>query len=254
VKILLAALTLAACLCAQVPNYTADGIVNGASFAPGPLAPNTIASLFGTNLSWSTKAVGPSDIVGNELPKKMGSVQVFIAGYPAHLYYVSPVQVNLLIPSFLRPGVVELWLVRDGMVGPVVEFTLQDAAPALFQTYDGLPVATHLDGSLITKDAPAGPNEIITLYANGLGCIEHAGDDGTLPASAEWLCRMDQFSVWIGGAPIDSRLIWYAGVAPGFAGLYQVNVQMPAQLPADPELRMAVGGSLSATGLDLPAK
>ena len=258
-KTFLVALALGACLCAQdtAPSYTAAGIVNGADFAPGPLAPNMAVSLFGTNLSWSEKAMGLDDIAGNEMPKKLGGVQVFVAGYPAHLYYVSPTQVNLLIPSFLRPGVVEIWLVRDGTLGPVVQVALQDAAPALFQTPDGSPIATHLDGSLVTKDAPARAGEIIVLWATGLGCVENQtpGDDGTLPVAAQWVCQKDQFSVWIGGAHlvIDHGVL-YAGVAPGYAGLYQVNVRMPDRFPANPELQIAVGDSFSPAALILPAK
>ncbi len=253
-KILFAQLALAACVCAQAPTYTADGIVNGASFASGPLAPNAAASLFGTHLSWSTQAIGLTDIVNNEMPDKLGSVQLFVAGYLTHLYYVSPLQVNFLVPSFLRPGVVDVWIVRDGMAGPIVQVTLQGAAPALFRTIDGLAIATHLNGSLITHDAPASPAEIIVLYGTGLGCIQDMGRDGTLPTGAQWLCQMDQFSVWIGGTPIDSKLILYAGVAPGYAGLYQMNVRMPDSFPADPEIRIAVGDSVSPPGLILPSR
>lgn len=259
-KTFLAALALAACLCAQdtTPAYTSAGIVNGANFASGPVAPNTAVSLFGTNLSWSETAMGWEDITNNEMPKKLGGVQVFVAGYPAHLYYVSPTQVNLLIPSFLRPGVVEIWLVREGTLGPVVQITLQDAAPALFQTPDGLPIATHLDESLVTKDSPASAGETIILWATGLGCIENQapGDDGTLPAGAQFVCQRDQFSVWIGGAQLTmgGHGVDYAGVAPGYAGLYQVNVRMPDRFPANPELRIAVGDSFSPAALILPAK
>jgi uncharacterized protein (TIGR03437 family) len=254
VKSLLAGLALAACLGAQAPDYTAAGIVNGASFAPGPLAPNTVASLFGTNLAWSEKAMGRDDIVGNEMPTKLAGVQVFVAWYRAHLYYVSPNQVNFLIPSFLRPGVVDIGLVRDGIWGPVVQVTLDDASPALFQTADGQPIATHLDYSLVTRDAPASPGEIIVLYATGLGCVQDPGDDGTLPQSPQWLCSMDRFRVWIGGVPVDPELVQYAGVAPGFAGLYQVNLKMPRSFPPNPELRIGVGDSRSAAGLILPAR
>ena len=237
-----------------MPNYPADGIVNGANFTSGPVAPNEIVSLFGTSLAWDTRAISSSDIAGGTMPQSLDSVEVYVAGYPAYLYYVSPLQVNLLIPNFLRPGIADVFLARDGGAGPVVSIALQAASPALFETSDGRPIATHLNGSLVTKKAPAGKGEIIVLWATGLGCVEHADPDGTIPTSAEWLCNMSQFSVWIGGEPIDSSLILYAGVAPGYAGLYQVNVRMPQQFPPNPELRLAVGDAVSIAGLVLAAQ
>jgi len=280
VKTFLAALAIAASLSAQpnYPTYTAADLLNGASFQPG-FAPNTIVSLFtgGGSLSWNTVAVQKSDLINGQLPTALGGVQVFVADYPAPLYYVSPTQVNLLIPSNLRPGVMNLWLARDGVSGPVVQITVNAAAPALFQTSAGVAVATHADGSLITAGAPASANEVIVLYAAGLGwvypaglgwtyavtsgwtplagvaCSEDGTEDGALPVAAQWLCNMEQFAVWIAGTPIDSGLILYAGVTPGYAGLYQVNVRMPAKFTPNPEIRVALGASVSAAGILLPA-
>jgi uncharacterized protein (TIGR03437 family) len=280
VKTFVAALVIAVSLCAQpnYPTYSAADLLNGASFQPG-LAPNTIVSLFtaGGSLSWNTVAVQTSDLIDGQLPTALGGVQVFVATYPARLYYVSPTQVNLLIPSYLRPGVMDLWLARDGASGPVVQITVNAAAPALFQTSAGIAVATHADGSLITAAAPATAGEVIVLYANGLGwvypaglgwtyaaasgwtpqagvvCNEDGTQDGILPVAAQWLCNMQQFSVWIAGTPIDSGLILYAGVTPGYAGLYQVNVRLPAKFTPNPEIRVAVGASVSAAGILLPA-
>jgi uncharacterized protein (TIGR03437 family) len=270
---------MAASLCAQAnyPNYTAASVVNGASFQ-AVLAPNTIVSLFGTNLSWNTVALQESDLTNGQMPTALGGVQVFVADYAARLYYVSPTQVNLLIPSYLRPGPMNLWLARDGAAGPVVQITVITGAPALFQSPAGVAVATHVDGSLITAGAPASAGEVIILYATGLGWVYPAGlgwayalasgwtpqagvacssdgtQDGVLPVAAQWLCNMDQLSVSLAGTPIDSGSILYAGVTPGYAGLYQVNVRMPNKFTANPEIRVALGASVSAAGILLPAQ
>ena len=92
------------------------------------------------------------------------------------------------------------------------------------------------------------------LWANGLGATDPPLEDGMLPTAAQWLVQMGQFGVWIGGAPIDPGLILYAGVAPGYAGLYQVNVRLPTPLQANPELQVAVGDAVSPAGLILPAQ
>jgi len=256
VKSLLAALALAGCLCAQdanAPNYTAAGIVNGASFAPG-LAPNTIVSIFGTNLSWNKRGLQASDISGGVMPTSLGNVRVYFEGWPAYLYYVSPTQINFLVPSSLLPGTFQFWVDRQGTRGPIVTVTLHNAAPAMFQLPSGAVIATHLDGSLVSNDAPAVAGGIVTLWATGLGNTNPQLEDGVLAPGAQWLSQLNQFEVRINGATLDSRAILYAGVAPGYAGLYQVNVRLPDPLPANPEIRLGLGGTLSPQGLILPAK
>jgi uncharacterized protein (TIGR03437 family) len=280
VKTLLAALAMAACLYAQpnYPTYTAVDLLNGASFQPG-FAPNTIVTLFtaGGSLSWNTVALQDSDLVNGQLPTALGGVQVFVATYPAPLYYVSPTQVNLLIPSNLRPGVMNLWLTRDGASGPVVQITVNAAAPALFQTSSGAAVATHVDGSVITASSPASLGEVIILYVTGLGWVYPAGlgwdyspssgwtpqagvacnedgvQNGLLPVAAQWLCNMPQLSVSIAGTAIDPGSILYAGVTPGYAGLYQINIRLPAKFTANPEVRVSLGSSASQAGIILPS-
>jgi uncharacterized protein (TIGR03437 family) len=255
VKSIVAVLAVAAGLCAQsstAPNYTAAGIVNGASFTQG-LSANTIGSIFGTNLSWNTVTLQSSDISGGVMPTSLGNVQVYFEGWPAYLYYVSPTQINFLVPSALLPGPFQFWVDRQGTRGPIVTVTLQDASPAMFEVSASTVVATHLDGSVVTSGAPASAGEIINLWATGLGNTNPELEDGALPPAAQWLSQLDQFGIWINGAAIDPSLILYAGVAPGYAGLYQVNVRLPDPLPANPEVRMALGTSVSPAGLTLPA-
>jgi uncharacterized protein (TIGR03437 family) len=255
VKTLIAALALAAALCAQdsnAPNYTAAGIVNGASFATG-LAPNTIVSIFGTNLSWDTQVVTASEMSGDVMPTSLGNVEVYFEGWPAYLYFVSPLQINFLVPSSLLPGTFQFWVDRQGTRGPIVTVTLQNAAPAMFQYPAGTAIATHVDGSLVSGNAPATAGEIVTLWATGLGNTIPELEDGVLPDDIQWLSRLNQFAVQINGAALDASAILYAGVAPGYAGLYQVNVQLPDPLPANPEIRLALAGATSPAGLILPA-
>lgn len=255
-KPLFAALALAACLCAQdanAPNYTADGIVNGASFAPG-LAPNTIVSIFGTNLSWQTQTVQGGYVSGSVMPTNLAGVQVYFEGWPAYLYYVSPLQINLLVPTSLVPGNFQLWVDRQGTRGPMVNVTLQPAAPAMFEYPYGTAIATHLDGSLCSASAPAAAGEIVSLWATGLGETYPKLQDGVLPLGAQSLVQMSAFGVWIGGVAVDPSAILYAGVAPGYAGLYQVNLKLPEQLAPNPEIRFGLSGDLSPAGLVLPAQ
>ena len=78
----------------QAPCYTEAGIVNGASFVAGSLAPNTLASIYGSNLAWTPRPLAAEDILGGRLPVRLGGVTVHVGAYQAPLYYVSPNQVR----------------------------------------------------------------------------------------------------------------------------------------------------------------
>jgi uncharacterized protein (TIGR03437 family) len=139
----------------------------------------------------------------------------------------------------------------------MVTVTLQNAAPAMFQTSSGAAIATHVDGSLVSSNSPATSGEVVTLWATGLGNTSPQLEDGVMaplpPAPLQWLSQLNQFEVRINGAALDATAILYAGVAPGYAGLYQVNVQLPDALPANPEIRLGLAGIFSPPGVILPA-
>ena len=88
------------------PSYTAAGIVNAADNETHSLAPNTLASLYGVRLSYVTAAISPSDIQGGVLPTVLPGtgVHVTVGNLPATMYYVSPDQINFLVPANLLPG------------------------------------------------------------------------------------------------------------------------------------------------------
>ena len=102
----------------QAPAYSAAGIVNASNYAPGPFAPNSVISIFGSNLSWSTHALAAADISGANLPLTMAGVQVIVSNWPAALLYVSPTQINFIVPSDEIAGDVQVRVVRQGVTGP----------------------------------------------------------------------------------------------------------------------------------------
>src|SRR5580698_9042334 len=111
------------------PYYTADSIANSAANVTGLYAPNTFVTIYGQNLAYTTRALSVSDISGDMLPTVLGTtgVRVLINNIPANIYYVSPTQVNLLIPTSLIPGPVTIQLVVDSVAGPAIPILLQNA-------------------------------------------------------------------------------------------------------------------------------
>jgi uncharacterized protein (TIGR03437 family) len=251
---LIAAGFLAATLSGQAPLYTAAGLVNSADNQSGALSPNAIATLYGQNLAWGTKALTANDIGGGVLPLVLPNtgVTITVGGITANPLYVSPTQINFLVPVCLLPGTVNVQVVVDGWAGPSVLVQLAAASPALFQLDQQTAVATSANGTVLTGAAPAHPGDLVILYATGLGQTKPALVYRQLPTTAAPLARLTDFSIQLDGVPVDPSSIAYAGVAPGFAGLYQINVTLPAGTGTNPEIRIALGDAVSAAGIHLP--
>jgi uncharacterized protein (TIGR03437 family) len=232
--------------------YTTASIVNAASYSSAALAPNTIATIFGNNLSFSTEAVTAADFLGGALPTELDGVDVYIGAYSAGLFYVSPTQINLLLPNGLLPGTYIVTVIRNGFAGPAVPITLALTAPALFTDGFGNAIAVHLDGSLVTAASPGIPGDWVILYAVGLGRTVPDTIMFLAPTVAAPITNIDQFSLTFNGVAVPGSAIYYAGVTPGLAGLYQINLHIPADAPPKPQIVISIGSAASAPATELP--
>ncbi len=227
------------------PSYSAAGIVNAATQTAGTLAPNTIATLYGTNLSYATHAVDAGDLNGGTLPIALEGVSVNVNGVLGSLFFVSPGQINFLIPYEISASSATVFVARQGIAGPVVTIPLANTAPGFFEWNGAFAVATHADGSLISSSSPAQPSEIIVLYAAGLGRTSPDVPPGHIVSVATSILYASELQVLLNGNPCPASSIYYAGLTPGFAGLYQINLMLPALLPPDPEIQMVIGTQAS---------
>jgi uncharacterized protein (TIGR03437 family) len=236
------------------PYYTAQSIANSAAGVAGLYAPNTFVTIYGQNLAYATASLTAADISGGMLPTVLGGtgVRVLINNIPADIYYVSPTQVNLLIPTSLIAGPAMLQLVVDSLAGPAIPIMLQTAAPGFFQSDATTILGIHVDGSTITAASPAKAGEIVVLFASGLGPTNPAAIPNQIPQSAASITPMSNFSMLINGVAVNPQQILYAGVAPTFAGLFQINVLLPANTPANPQIQIGYAGTFSPAGRVLP--
>jgi uncharacterized protein (TIGR03437 family) len=230
------------------PSISSASLVNAATNQQ-VLAPYAICSLYGTGLFLNGTAVVTG---GSVVPDTLAGVTVLIGPAPAGLFYLSANQINLLIPNTIGPGTYSVRVVRDGISSPAVSVVIQEVAPGLFAAQPGFAVVDHADGTAVTGTSPAVPGEVVVLYATGLGRAMPDPSDRTIPITAAPIVHLADFQVLLGGSALDPSLIQYAGLAPFNAGLYQVNVRLPDNLPAtNPEIRLGVAGVLSPPGLSL---
>jgi uncharacterized protein (TIGR03437 family) len=215
-----------------------------------------VVSIFGSGLARSEHALADSDLVKCEtsaglcLPVELNFVRVYVNGYPAPMLYVSEGQINFLIPSMLvtGPAVIQ---VLSGVYGPEVTVSLVDAAPALFPNpkAPGYAIATDATGKLLTADAPAHAGDTVVVYVTGLGYTSPNPGLGAIPNSA-WPA-MATVKVSLQGTALDPVRIKYAGVTPGSAGLYQINLVLPDGAGVDPEIVVSAGSAPGQGGLKL---
>ncbi len=125
----------------SAPSYSAASIVHAATQSVEALAPNTIGTIYGANLSFTTHNVSTSDIAGSTLPTSLDGVTVVVGNIPANLFFISPTQINFLVPYILTAGTVTIWVGRQGLAGPVVPIQLNSTAPGLFPWNGNLAIA-----------------------------------------------------------------------------------------------------------------
>src|SRR3984957_7579922 len=227
--------------------------LSGISNAPDPasaVAPGSYISIFGSALSEVTNSSSTA-----RLPLAINSVIVSFdvpsAGIsvPGHLTYVSPSQVNVQVPWELAGhSSAQVKVAINYSYGNVVTLPLANFAPAFFEISTGVVAALDTNYKTIGTSNPAVRGETIALYANGLGPVTNTPASGD-PASSTALSRTTQIpTVTIGGAAAP---VSFSGLAPGFAGLYQINVTVPSIIGAGQQpIVVSIGGQASkASGI-----
>jgi uncharacterized protein (TIGR03437 family) len=202
-----------------------QGVVNAASFAPAgdSIAPGEFVTLFGSNLAPATHTALPP------YPSSLGGVSVSIGGVAAPLYLVSPGQINALVP-YATAGPSATIVVNNGANSNPVQVPVVLTAPGVFSTGGngiGPGAIQHADFTLVTAAKPAKPGETVIVYLSGLGAVNPPVSDGTAGGGNPPSKVGAQVDVLIGGLPAK---VAFAGLAPGFPGLYQLNVVVPADL------------------------
>jgi len=209
-----------------------QGVLNAASLAPigTSLAPGEFVSLFGTGLASAPVSASPP------YPPSLGNVSVSVNGVSAPLAFISPGQLNVLVPYGLTGPTATVSVTNGQTVSNTVVMPLQRTAPGVFAVAGsgtGLGAITHANGGPISAASPARRGETVIVYATGLGAVTPAATDG-VPSSGTTVSAV---AVTIAG---QAASVSFAGLSPSFPGLYQINVGIPANLVGTGALPLAI--------------
>jgi adhesin/invasin len=219
-----------------LPALNLDGIVNAASFAPA-LAPGSLFTIFASNLSAASVASA-----GAPWATSWNGISVKINGIPAPLAYVSPTQINAQVPFETAPGSAQLTIESSGTTAGPTPMTIQSAAPGIFMQTGGRAAALNQDGSLNLPANPAPAGSFISVYITGQGQLDPPVASGAAAPLSQLSNTVAQTTATIGGVP---AAVSFSGLAPGWIGLGQVNLQVPNLPAGDQPVVVTIGGVTS---------
>ena len=213
------------------------------SFAPGMLA--TIFAFPSAPFGAAT-----ASFLAMPIATELGDVEVTVGGTAAPLLYVSPSQINFQVPGATPVGDLEEIQVARVSTGQVLAswlFQIDAESPGLF-TVDGSGsgqvAALNQDGSVNNGANPAQAGSVVTLYATGQGVLNGMPPDGQLPQGMVETSQTPQ--VFINAGFVPSSDVQWSGLAPGFAGLWQINVKVPSDAPPGDVIVFLIYGGVNS--------
>ena len=217
------------------PSFSAAGVGNVFSYASQAVAPGEIVAIFGANLGPATGVGGSFDANGS-LGANLAGVQVTFNGQPAPILYASAGQVNVEVPYETAGSASAAMVISNGgAASGAVNVTVAPSVPGL------LPSALNPDGSFNSASNAVTRGQYLILYAVGLGLKTSAVQTGQEVVGAEPSAA--PVTVTINGQPYTPE---YAGAAPYFTGLDQINVAIPASVaPGKGSLTIEINGQTS---------
>jgi uncharacterized protein (TIGR03437 family) len=213
----------------STPIAYAGGIVNAASGA-ATVAPGTFIAIYGADFGTTTSVAS-----GYQFPALLGGTQVLLGGEALPLYFTSSGQIDAIVPYDIAANSMQQVIVLNGAASSQPQTVLVGAAqPGVFtQNQSGSgpgailgqkPVAGSV-AALNTAANPASVGDYLSIYCTGLGTVTPSIAAGAAASYPPLYNADNTVTVTVGG--LDAYVA-FSGLAPGYVGLYQVNVVVPA--------------------------
>jgi len=234
------------------PAINTGGIVSASAFGEfTSAAPGAWVEIYGLNLAVDTRGWTIDDFDGINAPTSLDGTYVTIAGQQAFVDFISPGQVNALIPSNVPTGAQQLTVTTPAGTTAPYTITIKPVAPGLLAPPNfniggtAYVVAFFPDYSYVLPTGaisgltsrPAKPGDIIVLYGVGFGPVTPDIPAGQLVQEANSLATA--FHLFIGGVECQ---VQYDGLAPSYTGLYQFNIVVPSVPSGNQPLTFTVDG------------
>jgi uncharacterized protein (TIGR03437 family) len=222
-------------------------IVNAANYRGTAIGPGEIVAIFGQGIGPAQPAGAVIDSSG-KVATSINNTRVLVGGIPAPLLYVAQNQINAVIPfGIVGQRLTPVQVERNGTVSlPNFQEPVTNADPAFF-TNDasgyGQAAVLNQDGTRNSDRNPAAQGSVISLYVTGIGSMQPAPADGSVPA-APFAKPVLNVTLNIGGVQSD---LMYVGDAPGLVeGAVVINARVPPVLQTGAQrLQLIVGDTSS---------
>ena len=204
-------------------------ITNNASFVE-QISPGSLLALFGNGSVLATTTVEGFSL---PLPTASNGTTVTINGVPCPLIYLSPTQINFQAPMELQPGVATLVVTNNGKTFSKTVAAVA-ASPGFYTTdyyaNGGLAILQNsATGALYNAANPAPQASNVTMYFTGIGPITNNPGTGKAAPGGPGLSQSTStVALTVNGITVRPTFV---GLTPGFAGLGQLNFQLPPILP-----------------------
>ena len=238
------------------PAILTQGVVNGASYQP-IIQANSWAAISGTDLATKTDT-WDKFIVNGAFPTILDEVSVTVGNEVAFLNYISPTQINFLVPQIsaadLKAGTTKVTVINLNGTSKSVTAAVSASAPGMFQWPGNQAVATRQNFTLAAKNGtflgttttPAKSGEVIILWGTGFGPTVPSAPFGKATPSDVTYNAATLPVITLNDTPVK---VYGAALTAGFAGLFQIAIQIPPNLvPGDYTVRATVGATQSVKG------
>jgi uncharacterized protein (TIGR03437 family) len=227
-----------------------SGVVNGATYQTGPVAPGEVIVIFGSGMGPAALAQASLDPSGPPLSPKLAGVQITFDGTAAPLLYVSAAQASAIVPfAVAGKSSTVMQVAYQDKATNAITMAVSQASPGLFtvaQNGSGQGCILNQDYSLNSAANPAAHGDIVMIWGTGGGQTVPAGADGQF-STGTYPTIPPPVTATIGG--VDAEVQW-AGAAPGMvAGINQFNVRVPSGAPTGNNIPIILKvGSVASPG------